>query len=50
MVKRIAVDKSCGVIVDYQDFFLSQLEARSRYRLQSNTQISSGCSATSEFP
>ena len=38
MVKRIAVDKSCGVIVDYQDFFLSQLEARSRYRLQANTQ------------
>ena len=38
MVKRIAVEKSCGVIVDYQDFFLSQLEARSRYRLQANTQ------------
>jgi hypothetical protein len=37
MVKRIVVDKSCGVLVDYQDFFLSQLEARSRFRLQANT-------------
>ena len=37
MVKRIVVDNSCGVIVDYQDFFLSQLEARSRYRLQANS-------------
>ena len=37
MVKRIVVDKCCGVLVDYQDFFLSQLEARSRFRLQANT-------------
>ena len=38
MVKRIAVDKSCGVIVDYQDFFLAQLQGRCRARLQVNTQ------------
>jgi nicotinamidase-related amidase len=37
MVKRIVVDRCCGVLVDYQDFFLSQLEARARYRLQANT-------------
>lgn len=38
MVKRIALDSCCGVLVDYQDFFLSQLESRSRFRLQANTQ------------
>lgn len=38
MVKRIAVDRCCGVIVDYQDFFLAQLEGRSRASLQANTQ------------
>jgi nicotinamidase-related amidase len=38
MVQRIAVDRCCGVIVDYQDFFLAQLEGRSRARLQANTQ------------
>jgi len=38
MVKRIAVDRCCGVLVDYQDFFLAQLEGRSRARLQENTQ------------
>jgi len=37
MVKRIVVDRCCGMLVDYQDFFLSQLEARSRLRLQANT-------------
>jgi isochorismate hydrolase len=37
MVKRIAVDRCCGVVVDYQDFFLSQLEARSRDRLHANS-------------
>jgi nicotinamidase-related amidase len=37
MVKRVAVDRCFGVVVDYQDFFLSQLEARCRDRLQANT-------------
>src|SRR6186713_195357 len=37
MVKRIAIDKSCGSIVDYQDFFLSQVERRARARLRANT-------------
>jgi nicotinamidase-related amidase len=37
MAKRIDVDKSCGVIVDYQDYFLSQLEPRPRSRLRANT-------------
>lgn len=37
MVKRIVVEKSCGVIVDYQDFFLSQVERRARARLRANT-------------
>ena len=37
MVKRIVIDKSCGVIVDYQDFFLSQVERRARARLRANT-------------
>jgi nicotinamidase-related amidase len=38
MVKRIAVDRCCGVIVDYQDFFLAQLQGHCRTRLQANTQ------------
>ncbi len=37
MVKRIVVDSCCGIIVDYQDFFLSQLERRARARLRANT-------------
>jgi len=38
MVKRIAFDRCCGVIVDYQDFFLAQLHGHYRTRLQANTQ------------
>jgi hypothetical protein len=37
MIKRIVVDRCCGVLVDYQDFFLSQLEGRSRSCLEANT-------------
>jgi nicotinamidase-related amidase len=38
MVKRIVAERCCGVLVDYQDFFLSQLKGRSRASLQANTQ------------
>ena len=37
MVKRIVVDQCCGAIIDYQDFFLSQMEPRPRLRLRANT-------------
>lgn len=37
MAKRINVDECCGVIVDYQDYFLAQLESRARSRLRANT-------------
>ena len=36
-VKRIAVDNCCGALVDYQPFFLAQLDARPRSRLGVNT-------------
>lgn len=36
-VKRIAVDTCLGVLIDYQDFFLSQLEARERSRIRAHT-------------
>jgi isochorismate hydrolase len=36
-VKRIVVDKCCGAIIDYQDFFLSQMDPRRRSRLRANT-------------
>jgi nicotinamidase-related amidase len=36
-VKRIAIDKCCGVLIDYQDFFLAQTEPHLRGRLQANT-------------
>jgi nicotinamidase-related amidase len=36
-VKRIAVDTCCGVLIDYQDFFLAQTEVRLRSRIRANT-------------
>ncbi len=35
--KRIRPDQCCGAIIDYQDFFLGQLEPRKRSRLRKNT-------------
>jgi len=37
MPKRIVVNQCCGVIIDVQDFFLSQLEARLRSNIAMNT-------------
>ncbi len=37
MVQRIAVDRCFAVLIDYQDFFLSQMEPRPRSRLRTNT-------------
>jgi nicotinamidase-related amidase len=37
MAKRIVVNLCCGVIIDVQDFFLSQLEARLRSNIEVNT-------------
>jgi nicotinamidase-related amidase len=37
MPKRIAVNQCCGVIIDVQDFFLAQLEARLRSNIVMNT-------------
>ena len=34
--KRILADQCCGAIIDYQDYFLAQLEARNRARLCKN--------------
>jgi hypothetical protein len=34
--KRILADQCCGAIIDYQDFFLEQLEPRGRARLRRN--------------
>ena len=35
-VKRILADECCGAIIDYQDFFLAQIDTRSRSRLRTN--------------
>jgi isochorismate hydrolase len=35
-VKRIAIDNCCGVIIDYQDFFLAQAEPRLRSAIRAN--------------
>jgi len=35
--KRVHLDQCCGAIIDYQDFFLAQLEPRNRTRLRKNT-------------
>ena len=32
--KRVLADRCCGAIIDYQDFFLAQVERRSRSRLR----------------
>jgi nicotinamidase-related amidase len=37
MVKRIVADQCCGLIVDVQGFFLSQLDARARAGIEANT-------------
>jgi nicotinamidase-related amidase len=37
MVKRIVADQCCGLIVDVQGFFLSQLDARARGSIEANT-------------
>ena len=37
MAKRIAVNQCCGVVIDVQDFFLSQLDARLRSSIEINT-------------
>jgi len=37
MVKRIVADQCCGLIVDVQGFFLSQLDARARAGVEANT-------------
>src|SRR5215216_2312636 len=34
--KRVLADQCCGAIIDYQDYFLAQLEPRSRARLGRN--------------
>jgi isochorismatase family protein len=35
-VRRIVADQCCGAIIDYQDFFLAQIEPRSRSKLRAN--------------
>src|SRR5882724_584119 len=37
MPKRIVAGQCCGVIIDAQDFFLSQLDARTRSSIEVNT-------------
>ena len=37
MVKRIVPDQCCGVIIDVQGFFLSQLERQLRSKIKANT-------------
>jgi isochorismate hydrolase len=34
--KRVLADQCCGAVIDYQDYFLAQLEPRSRARLSRN--------------
>ena len=34
--KRIAVDRCCGLIIDVQEFFLTQVDARLRSKLETN--------------
>ena len=36
-VKRIAPDRCCGVIIDLQGFFLSQVDKRLGSRIKTNT-------------
>jgi hypothetical protein len=37
MAKRIVSDQCCGLIVDVQGFFLSQLDSRARAFIEANT-------------
>jgi Isochorismatase family len=37
VVKRIVVDQCCGAVIDYQGFFLGEVEPRRRTRLRANT-------------
>jgi nicotinamidase-related amidase len=37
MARRIVPDDCCGVIIDVQEFFLSQADKRSRSRIKTNT-------------
>ncbi len=37
MTKRIAPDQCCGVIIDVQEFFLSQADKRARAKIKANT-------------
>src|SRR5262249_28546401 len=37
--KRIAVDRCCGLIIDVQEFFLSQIDTRLRSKLETNIKI-----------
>lgn len=37
MAKRIVADRCCGAIIDVQEFFLMQLEARQRSAIEANT-------------
>jgi nicotinamidase-related amidase len=34
--KRVAVDRCCGLIIDVQEFFLSQIDTRLRSKLETN--------------
>jgi len=36
MAKRITVDRCCGLIIDVQEFFLSQIDKRLRSKLETN--------------
>jgi hypothetical protein len=36
--KRVLTDQCCSAIIDYQDYFLAQLEPRSRARLSRGTE------------
>ena len=42
MAKRIVRDHCCGVIIDVQEFFLSQLAKRLRSRIETNTKSFAG--------
>jgi nicotinamidase-related amidase len=37
MAKRVVADRCCGAIIDVQEFFLMQLEARQRSAIEANT-------------
>lgn len=37
LARRVAVDESCGLIIDVQEFFLSQVDKQARSAIKSNT-------------